>query len=174
MSTPSDQSQFITVQVNLQNIQDLVKNQSIPLFVGIGVSFVLMALGFTMAFVVTKFMTTFLIMGAGFMVLFISFVLLYVDSNRRKGDLQDKINMAKTNLYSVAAQQDCPMYFSHNYDSTKMAYSCTNVNNIGESSSDIYKQTINVSDASRTYPYETAYLNMSSPSQLGSKTYGSS
>ena len=173
MSTPSDQSQFITVQVNLENIKDLIKNQSIPLFVGIGVSFVLMALGFTMAFIVRKFMSTFLIMGAGFMILFISFVLLYVDSNKRKGSIQDKIDMAKTNLYSVAAQQDCPMYFQHDYDSTKMTYMCTNPNRIGETSNDVYNQTVKVGDTSRAYPYEPAFTNLNTASQSSTNTYGS-
>ena len=166
LTTSTSSNQLINVTVNLQALQNVIHNQSVPIFVGIVASFILMALLLVMAFVMKGFMTTFLIPGIGCLVLFVSFVLTYFDGVQRKNDIQNKMDVAQTNMYASAVALDCPMYFEHQYNSANATYTCLNINGIGElatantTTTKQYATSIPIDDTSHLYPYEEAYVTV--------------
>jgi len=168
------QTQLISVTVNLDALKTAISDQSIPIMIGIVGAFVLMVMCIALAFVFKKYLSTFLLSGFGFTILFISFVLYYVDAGRRKSAIDDKIVTAQTNLYAGAAQLDCPLFFKHTVDANGTGYVCDNVNGIKEigfsGTTDTlepdvtvlgaYAAAVQTNDVAHLYPYEDAFAGI--------------
>jgi Ca2+/Na+ antiporter len=163
-------SQFITVKFNLDKMKDALKQQSVPLFVGIGASFFFTIVFVIMAIVFKRFSSTNWLIALAFAVLLLVFILLYVDTAKRKNKVETQLMNARTNLYASAAQLECPAYFTHGYNKGTSKFECRNTNNIGEfvtadnKQHVVYNDTIDINSTDKLYPYEPAYTTPSTPS----------
>lgn len=169
MSTAND-DQFIQVTVNMDKLKKVFHQQSIPIFIGIVASFVFFVLFVGGAFVYKKYITTFGILALGAAVLFVDFILIYIDTVKRKNDIENRLQTARTNLYASASRLDCPMYFKHTYDATTGKNICKNEYNIGTAEFDkvsnrwsnvsTYLSSIPTFSTDQLYPYELAFANL--------------
>lgn len=173
MTTEDDQ--FIQVTVNMEKLKDVFQTQSVPIFIGIVASFVCMVVFVGAAIKFKKYVTTFGILAGGALVLFINFILYYVDTTKRQKDIERRLQQARTNVNDTTSQLDCPMYFKHTYDAQTGKNVCKNEYGVGTAEFDkvnnqwekvsTFASEIPTFSSDKFYPYELAFANVSFASQ---------